>query len=116
MMGLIDDAMRSDAEFTADEDQGSEECTYTRQADSSTSTVRVLINRLDPETDVAVQNMASREFEIWSPYSSNYGLTSKPLAGDTIAVKDDFADSATVTKSLDRILETDAGGWLCRFI
>ena len=114
-MGLMDDAMRSDAEFTADTDQGSEEVSYTRMGGSTLTGRRFVINRLDSEQDIAVNDVASREFEVWIPYSSDYGLTTKPLEGDTIAVKDDFGDSATVTKSLDRILETDAGGWLCRF-
>lgn len=115
-MGLVDDAMRSDAEFTADTDQGSEEVTYNRQGGSALTGRRFIINRLDTEQDIAVQGNAAREFEVWIPYSSDYGLTSKPLEGDTIAVKDDYSDSATQTKSLDRILESDAGGWLCRFI
>jgi len=113
-MGLMDDAMRSDAEFTADTDQASEAVEYTRYGGSAT-TVRAVINRLDSERDIS-SDQPAREFEVWIPYSSAYGLTAKPAEGDTIAVKDDYSDGSTETKSLDRILESDAGGWLCRFI
>jgi hypothetical protein len=114
-MGLMDEAMRADAEFTADTDQASESVSYTRVG-GSPSTIRVVINRMDSEQDIAVNGHPAREFEVWIPYSSSYGLTSKPLPGDLIAVKDDFGDSTTESKSFDRVLETDAGGWLCRFI
>jgi hypothetical protein len=113
-MGLMDEAMRADAEFTADTDQGSEEVAYTR-AGGSAATVRVTINRLDAERDIG-SDQPGREFEVWIPYSSSYGLTTKPAEGDQIAVKDDDSDGSTTDKQLDRILESDAGGWLCRFI
>lgn len=114
-MGLMDDAMRSDAGFTADTDQASEDVAYTRVG-RYPATIRVIVNRMDSEQDIAINGHPGREFEVWIPYSSDYGLTSKPLPGDTIAVKDDYGDTDTETKSLDRILESDAGGWLCRFI
>lgn len=114
-MGLMDEALRSDAEFTADTDQASEAVTYTR-AGGSVSTVRAVINRLVSEQDIGVSQHPAREFEVWIPYSGDYGLTAKPDAGDKISIKDDFSDAATTDVSLDRILESDAGGWLCRFI
>lgn len=114
-MGLMHDALRSDAEFTADTDQFSEAVTYTR-AGGSSSTVRAVMNRLISEQDIGVNQHPSREFEVWIPYSSDYGLTTKPDAGDKISIKDDFSDSATKDISLDRILTSDAGGWLCRFM
>lgn len=115
-MGLMDEAMRSDSEFTADTDQASEEVSMVR-ASGTQELIRVVINRMDSEQDIAINGHASREFEVWIPYSSDYGLTSKPLPGDKLLlIKDDPSDSATDTKSFDRVLETDTGGWLCRFI
>lgn len=114
-MGLMDDAIKSDAEFTADLDQGSEAVTYAIKGGAS-STVRAIINRISTESDIAVSGVATREFEVWIPYSSDYGLTANPKPGDKITCKDDPADDANVTKSFDRILEADAGGWLARFI
>lgn len=114
-MGLMDDAMRADAEYSADTDQMAEACSYSING-GATVTVRAVINRIDAQPDLSVSDIATREFEIWIPYSSDYGLTSKPAPGDTISVKDDYSDGSSVVKSLDRILETDAAGWLCRFV
>lgn len=112
-MGLLDTAMQSDAEFTADTDQFSETCAYTR-ADGGSRDIRVVIDRNPPARDTSY-NVNTRTFDIWVPYSSDYGLTSKPDEGDKIAVKDDPADGSTTTKSLRAIITSDSGGWLCEF-
>ena len=115
-MGLMDDAMQSDSGFSADTDEFAEAVTYTRQDGGGTATVNAIVNRINAESDIGVRDHAAREFEVWIPYSSTAGLTDKPLPGDTITLKDDPDDSGNDIKSLDRILETDKGGWLCRFI
>lgn len=112
-MGLMDSAMQSDAEFTADTDQFSELCAYTRAAGGAVD-VRVVIDRNPPLRDPSF-NVNTRAFDIWIPYSSSYGLTSKPAEGDKIDVKDDPADSDTDEKYLRNIVSTDSGGWLCEF-
>lgn len=115
-MGLMDSAMQSDAEFTADTDQGAEDALYTFGADATSVIARVIVRRFDPQYDEGFSQTATREFEVWIPYSSDYGLTSKPLPGDKIALQDDPGDAGTTTKAFSKILEADAGGWLVRFV
>lgn len=113
-MGLMDDAMQTDAGYTADTDELAEAITYTR-ADASTSTVNAIIDRTPPARDPMV-SAATRIFDVWIPYSSSVGLTSEPARGDKIAVKNDPSDAtAAAIKSLRNIVEADSGGWLCEF-
>lgn len=114
-MGLLDSAMQSDAEFTADTDQWSESFSYTPKG-AAAVTVRGIVSRIDIRADESASGVATREFEVWIPYSSSYGRTTKPAPGDTVAIKDDPSDAGTVTKSYHRIITADSGGWLVSFV
>lgn len=111
-MGLLDSAMQSDSEFTADTDQFGETVTYTR-LDGTTSTPTVIIDRNPLSRDPSF-SANTRQFDVWIPYGT-VGLTSAPSTGDKITFKYDVADGSTKDAQFYALISGDAGGWLCEF-
>lgn len=114
-MGLMDEAMRADAEFSMDTDQFAETITYTR-ADATVLTPTVVIDRNAPSRDPEYTRTA-RVFDLQIAYDADdtVGLSAPPAKGDYITVKEDPADAGTVEKEFVGLATADTGGWLAQF-
>jgi len=114
-MGLLDSAMQSDSEFTADTDQFGETVTYTRLAGTST-TPTVIIDRNPPTRDPSF-GANTRTVDVWIPYDSGntFGLSTRPSTGDKIAMKIDPADASTVDATYYSMISFDSAGWMVEF-
>lgn len=114
-MGLLDSAIQSDGEFTADIDQWSETITYTR-ASGATLTPKAIVDRNAPQRDVEYP-VSTRAFDVWIPYDAgdDFGLSAEPAKGDRITLKNDPSDATTVAKEYRSMVTADTGGWLVVF-
>lgn len=115
-MGLLDNILRSHAEFTADTDQFGEQVTYTR-LDTTATTPTVIVDRNAPTRDPDFP-VNTRVFDVWIPYDAgdSFGLSAEPAQGDQITLKNDPSDGSNVTKEFAGIVSADTGGWLVQFI
>ena len=114
-MGLMDDAMRADAQGVSDTDEFGETITYTR-ADATVLTPTVIIDRNAPARDPEYP-VNGRIFDVQIAYDAadSVGLSSPPAQGDRNTVKTDPSDAGTVAKEFIGIVTGDAGGWLVQF-
>jgi len=117
-MGLMDEAMQSDARFSMDTDQFGESITYTR-ADGTEYTITVVVDRNAPTRDQEYPR-PGRVFDVQIAYDvdNTLGLATPPARGDQIAVKDDPSDASlpgNPNKQFIGMVSADSGGWLVQF-